>query len=162
MKYFQDCKTMEDVKGRYRNLAKEHHPDRGGNLQTMQEINREYVFACAAVAKGANLSAEATEAAILSAELYKQAVDKVINLHGIEIELIGAWLWISGNTKQHADYLKSPDNGPKFFFAPKKLMWYFRSDEYKFPNKGKKKSIEEIRRKYGSQKIEKEQQKAIA
>lgn len=42
MKYFYDCRTDEDVKNRYRELAKKHHSDLGGDKATMQAINIEY------------------------------------------------------------------------------------------------------------------------
>lgn len=41
-KWFTDCKTKQDIKTRYRELCKLHHPDTGGNVKTMQEINVEY------------------------------------------------------------------------------------------------------------------------
>ena len=34
--------NVEDLKSMYRKLAMEHHPDRGGDKITMQEINGEY------------------------------------------------------------------------------------------------------------------------
>jgi hypothetical protein len=37
--------SIEDIKGRYRSLAKKHHPDFGGNLSYMQEINSAYAHA---------------------------------------------------------------------------------------------------------------------
>jgi phosphoribosylpyrophosphate synthetase len=42
MKYFQNCKTLDDVKSKYRKLAKEHHPDKGGDTKVMQEVNLQY------------------------------------------------------------------------------------------------------------------------
>ena len=42
IKYFYDCHSLEDVKRKYKELAMLHHPDRGGNTATMQEINNEY------------------------------------------------------------------------------------------------------------------------
>ena len=42
IKYFYDCHTLEEVKRKYKELAMLHHPDRGGNTATMQEINLEY------------------------------------------------------------------------------------------------------------------------
>ena len=42
MKYFNDCKTHEEAKVKYRKLCKEHHPDIGGNTETMAEINKQY------------------------------------------------------------------------------------------------------------------------
>ena len=42
MKYFTNCKTLDDLKAEYRRLAKRHHPDLGGDKATMQAINAEY------------------------------------------------------------------------------------------------------------------------
>jgi curved DNA-binding protein CbpA len=146
MKWFNDCKTLEDVKSLYKKLAKQYHPDLGGDTATMQQINLEFSFASAKVIKGANLSEEETENEILSSEAYRNAIEKIIHLDGITIELVGAWVWITGNSYPVRAKLK--DAG--FFFASKKLAWYFRTAEYKV-SKGGKKSLDEIRDKYGSE-----------
>lgn len=39
MKYFMNCKSLEDLKAEYRRLVKLHHPDLGGNTETMKAIN---------------------------------------------------------------------------------------------------------------------------
>jgi hypothetical protein len=70
-------------------------------------------------------------------------------LQGITIELIGNWIWLSGNTYPHRQQLKQTG----FFFAPKKVMWYYRPPDYKSANKSPK-TIEYIRNKYGSDVIE--------
>lgn len=44
MIYFSGCITIEEVKKLYKKLAMENHPDRGGNIATMQAINKEYAF----------------------------------------------------------------------------------------------------------------------
>jgi len=36
--------TPEQIKRRYRNLAKQHHPDRGGDPRQMQKIIAAYEF----------------------------------------------------------------------------------------------------------------------
>ena len=41
-KYFENCKTLEDLKKEFRRLALLHHPDVGGDTATMQEINAEF------------------------------------------------------------------------------------------------------------------------
>lgn len=42
MNYFFDCATKEEAKAKYRKLAKEYHPDNGGNVQIMATITEQY------------------------------------------------------------------------------------------------------------------------
>ena len=41
MKYFTECKTLDELKKEYRRLAMQHHPDVGGDTATMQAINED-------------------------------------------------------------------------------------------------------------------------
>ncbi|WP_256004952.1 hypothetical protein [Pedobacter deserti] len=93
MKWFYDCTTLDEVKAKYKKLAKQYHPDLGGDTATMQEINKEFAFASAKAIKGANLSEEETEHEILSSEAYRKAIEAIIHLEGITIELVGWWIW---------------------------------------------------------------------
>jgi hypothetical protein len=146
MKWFNECKTIEEVKTTYKKLAKQYHPDLGGDTATMQEINKEYAFASAKAIKGANLTEEETEHEILSSELYRKAIEQIIHLDGITIELVGYWIWVTGNTYPVRATLKNAG----FFFASKKTAWYFRTAEHRVSqNSGK--SLDEIRNKYGSE-----------
>lgn len=36
MRYFNNCNTLDELKKEYRRLAMIHHPDRGGDLETMK------------------------------------------------------------------------------------------------------------------------------
>lgn len=144
--YFSDCKNLADVKKRYKELAMLHHPDKGGNTATMQEINAEYK----AVIHNPNFSfAQSTEEEKQDFIKYPDIIDKIISLQGIIIEIIGDWIWLSGNTYPYRQILKETG----FFFAPKKIMWYYRPSDYKSSNT-KPKTIEAIRNKYGSDVIE--------
>ena len=42
MKYFDNCRTLDELKKEFRRLAMLHHPDRGGDTETMKAINNEY------------------------------------------------------------------------------------------------------------------------
>jgi uncharacterized protein YnzC (UPF0291/DUF896 family) len=147
MKYFNNCKTIEEVKAEYKHLAKKHHPDCGGDTATMQEINTEYAFACAKILKGENLTDEETSEQVRLSEEYRQVIEKIIHLSGITVEIVGNWIWVTGNTFPLRKQLKEAG----LFFAPKKVAWYYRAEEYK--TKGGKKTLDEIREKYGSEKV---------
>ena len=41
-KYFKAVKSYEDLKNQYKKLLKANHPDNGGDLEAMKEINVEY------------------------------------------------------------------------------------------------------------------------
>lgn len=148
MNYFKNCKTIDEVKALYRALAMQHHPDKGGDVAIMQAVNTEYAFACAKIIKGENLDSTETEAEILKAEKYREALEKIANLEGIIIELVGAWIWVTGNTYPHRARLKEAG----FMFAHKKVAWYFRTDEFKTHSRHQL-SLDEIKNKYGSRDI---------
>ena len=157
MQYFKDCKTIDEVKALYKTLAKQHHPDCGGDTATMQAINTEYAFACAKILKGENLSAEEADEQIRLSEEYRKVIEQIINLAGIVIELVGHWIWVTGNTYP----VRKPLKEAGLLFAPKKVAWYYRAEEFK--TRGGKKTLDEIREKYGSEKInQKHQRKVIA
>lgn len=155
MKFFNDCKIIEEVKALYKKLAMEKHPDRGGDTATMQAINTEYAFACAKLAKGAGLSDEEADTEIRLSEEYRQVIEKIINLPGIVIEIVGNWIWVTGNTRPVKYTLK--DAG--FYFASQKIAWYYRSDAFK--SRGHGVPLEQIRAKYGSEKINRKQQDKV-
>ncbi len=146
MKYFNDCNTLEEVKALYKKLALENHPDRGGSTEVMQEINTEYAFATARIVSGSNMNAEDTEQQIRFSEEYRKIIEQIIHLPGIVIELVGLWIWVTGKTKPVHKELSAA----KLFYAAKKKAWYYRSDHLK-AKRGSKKSLDEIRNKYGSE-----------
>ena len=41
-KYFKNVKSYEDLKNQYKKLLKENHPDNGGDVEVMKEINIQY------------------------------------------------------------------------------------------------------------------------
>lgn len=143
--YFLSCRSLEEVKRKYKELALLHHPDRGGDTATMQEINAQYE----AILKNPIFAfSEQSEVDQQEFIKYPEIINQIMGLHGLIIEIIGNWIWLSGNTYSHRLQLKQIG----FYFAPKKLMWYYRPPDYKSSNR-KPKSIESIRSKYGSDKI---------
>ena len=147
MIYFKECNTIEEVKARYKTLAKIFHPDMGGDTKLMQALNEEYAYVCTNILSCENLSTEDTEDNLRLSEEYRGVIEKLIVLAGITIELVGQWIWVTGNTYPVRKQLK--DAG--LFYASKKVAWYYRAEEYK--TTGSKKSLDEIREKYGSETV---------
>lgn len=146
-RYFSGCTTLEELKTVYHKLVMQHHPDRGGDLETMQEIYAEYdrvhpaLKNCHRNAKGEAYTKETNEAP----EEFKDLMEKLIRMNGLIIEIIGCFVWLSGNTKEHKDAIKALG----FRWSSNKMMWYKSPDGYKRHGK-KSYDINHIRAMYGS------------
>jgi len=139
--FFKDCRSLDEVKREYKRLAMLHHPDRGGDTETMQEINKQYEQIIKNPSYGYNhVSNEAKEDFIKFPEI----INEVIRFN-ITIEVCGNWIWLSGNTIAYKEELKRLG----FYFAPKKAMWYWRPKSFKSSHT-KPMEMDYIRSKYGS------------
>lgn len=87
------------------------------------------------------------------------ALEKIISLilhfENITIELVGSWIWVSGDTKEIKDKLKELG----FKWASKKKMWYYGEMKGRNP---KQKSMDDIKAKYGCETLKKEIKREIA
>ena len=147
--YFHFCHTVEVLKTEYRRLVLLYHPDRGGDDAVMKSINAEYTERLQWIqAHPWSEETEAQDAKHGADDGFREILNKIIGLEGIEIEICGTWLWITGNTKPAKEILKAAG----FKWAAKKLAWYWHSGEYKKRAK-KHYTMEEIRELHGSQKI---------
>lgn len=155
MKYFINIDNIDELKIEYKKLAVKLHPDNGGDTAEFQVMQAEFIQLFEELKQAHNKTVEESGKGFKNNESpieYADVIDKLLRIDGIIIELCGSWLWISGNTKQYKEELKKI--GCKY--ASKKQMWYYHLEKYKTNNK-KKLSIEEIREKYGSKKIENNQ-----
>lgn len=161
MKWFNNPETLEDLKKQYKKLVFKHHPDMGGKTSDMQEINAEYEKLFAKL-KNVHKSASgetytAKEENTETPEEFREILEKLIHLEGIEIEICGSWIWITGNTFPNREALKSL----KFKYSKNKNAWYFHKEGYK--KHGKKSfSLDEIRDLWGSEKVHTERQETLA
>ena len=83
MKYFTNCKTIEEAKKLYRRLAMENHPDRGGDLDTMKAINAEYDDFFNTFKAQHNATVKTTGARPINEtpEEFRQVIEKIIDHH---------------------------------------------------------------------------------
>jgi hypothetical protein len=144
MKHFNNITTIEEAKKLYRELAKQHHPDKGGDAEIMKSINNEYDFICAKILKGENLNTDEYNNAWESSQLFKEKIDSIINVEGLTIEIVGLWIWVTGQTKINSEKLKAAG----YWWASKKLAWYWRPKSAA-GGRGKY-SLDELKNKYGA------------
>ena len=158
MNYFQNCHTQEEAKAEYRRLALIHHPDReGGDLRTMQEINSQYAAFIANTAKTSEYKRQAAAHAEGKktaadyhnmddiAEELRLKIEAALNIPGINVELCGLWVWLTGETKAHREEIKAIGG---FHYAPEKMAWYYPA----VPSFNRqRRTMDEIRSMHGSQ-----------
>ena len=145
--YFNHCRTLDELKKEYRRLAALHHPDHGGDNATMAAINNEYQTRFEVLKKQHNASADEHHQTTEAPEEFINIINALCKIPGLIVELCGCWLWISGDTRPHKEELKAA--GCRW--SSSKKMWYWRHQEDgAYWSRGKK-SMGEIRMKYGSQ-----------
>ncbi len=147
--------TEDDVKKAYRKASRKYHPDHNPSGEEMMKLVNEANSVL--VDARYPISINADDNYDYGSEI-NSALNAINNLQGLSIEVCGAWVWVSGETKVHKDILKSQG----FLFSGNKKMWYFRPKSKKHFFRGKSKfSIDEIRDKYGSQRVKNQKSYAL-
>ena len=125
---FKDVTGINEAKKIYKTLAKKLHPDVGGTEEEFKLLNNIYNDF---IEHKINFSNESK----IDLELEK-IISRILHFENITIELIGSWIWLSGDTKAIKDILKDLN----FKWASKKKMWYYGEMKGRNP---KQKSMEE-------------------
>jgi len=135
MNYFQGFTLVSDIKVEYRNLAFKHHPDLGGDTETMKVINRQYEDALK------HCSGQTTKGSDGKDHSYKwdeeterkliEIIDKLLALRmeSVDISIIGLWIWITGETKPHRAALGKDGLGCTWHAT--RGCWYYKPYESK-------------------------------
>ena len=148
LREFKGLEGINEAKKIYKNLAKKLHPDMvGGDEESFKLLNAIYT--------------DLIEHKIYFSNDFKIDVEleKIISLilhfENITIELVGSWVWVSGDTKEIKEKLKELG----FKWASKKKMWFYGEMKGRNPQE---KSMEEIKSKYGSETLKSKEKKQIA
>lgn len=153
MLYFKNVETLEDLRKQYRNLLKKFHPDQpNGSVEATKEINIEYDKLFNILKDQHPTDKENThEFNEEFDKAFRNIINKVIDLN-VNIEIIGSWIWVSGNTYSIRETLKRLN----FKWIAKRQCWAWHIEP--FTKKGNKsKTMDELRKYYGSSVIKKEE-----
>jgi hypothetical protein len=154
MNFFINCQTVAEVKAQYRKLAREHHPDLGGDTATMQNINAQYEAALKRCEGQTSTDSKGVE----HTYRYKESVEREVMefIHNflskdlpLQADLIGTWVWITGDTKPHKEVLKEL----KCRWHSQRACWYFHPSGSRSWGGGG--SLEELAEKYGHSDVSK-------
>lgn len=159
MKYFRDCQTIEDVKQEYKRLAKQLHPDCGGDAEEFKRMQADYQTAFNRYKNyHRNMEGETYEKETQETpEEFAEIINKIIHFEGVTIEIIGSWCWVCGQTMQYKEILK--DAG--FWWSKSKRAWYWNGDKEKTKRRGRY-SMSQLRERYGTIRVDTEEQEKIA
>jgi len=150
MKFFEGIKTLDELRKEYRRLAFLYHPDKGGDTAIMQVINDQYDrLSKKLINSDETFSQGRKEYEQQVSEEMRQRLDRIMFMNGIVIELIGSWIWITGNTFPVRGMLKNEG----YKFSHPKAAWYWHKGEY-FKKSGKLMSMDDMRDAWGSEKVE--------
>ena len=153
--YFKNVATAEELKKAYRDLARELHPDLGGDEEKFKEMQAEYEILWDSLKDihtaqdGSTYVNKSTE----TADEFMNRINTLLKYKDLTTEVCGKWIWVSGEaakeSKEYRDMLKSL----KFVFSGAKKAWGWTMG-IKPLNKKRRKSnlsMDYIRRKYGSE-----------
>ena len=147
IKEFSEVIGINEAKKVYKTLAKKLHPDVGGSEEEFKLLNAIYN--------------DFIENKIYFSNEFKidldleKIISQILHFENITIELVGSWIWLSGDTKEIKDKLKELG----FKWASKKKMWFYGEMKGRNPQE---KSIDEIKKKYGSETLKTNDKKKIA
>ena len=169
MKYFKNVETLEELIKQYKELLNKYHPDNpNGSTEATKEINVEYdtLFKTLkdrhehkteqASDTGSKTDYNNMKYDFSEDEKLREVLQSIITLQNINIEIVGCWIWVDGNTYEHKDTLKALG----FKLAREKKKWYFHTEAFRKRSK-KKLSMDDIRNYYGSTEIQTEEVKRI-
>lgn len=155
---FENIMNFADLRKAYHAESRKAHPDMGGSNEAMAKVNADYERAVKRIERTGERFANADQqqetpewqhqTTAEDMADYADILQKLFSIDGIEIELCGSWLWISGNTREYKEQLK--EWGCKW--SNNNKAWYWYSGEYHRKSR-KRYTMDEIRDLHGSERI---------
>ena len=127
----------------------------------MQEINSQYSEVMRGIYQSEGKTEDSLNWWMEQEGMIFDIISELMKLEGLEIELLGVWIWITGDTKKHKKALGKDGIGARW--SRDKGAWYWRSKEHSYYRRSSpEKSLDELRGKFGSRKAQSGGVKALA
>jgi hypothetical protein len=133
------------------------HPDRGGDTVKFQELQRQFESFRPTKEKYNGETADQAPVEFMT------VIENLIHIPGIMIEIIGSWIWISGDTKPVSELIKvAAKDCPTFrvIWNKKRKVWQIYAGKYRRFHR-EDLSKDEIVSRYGSQSISSQPRTAV-
>lgn len=157
--------TLEALRAAFKKLVLKHHPDRGGDIETMKLLNAAYTAQTKRIISGESARSERETGKAWSerktqhytdlSEKLRATLEKLMVIPEIEVEQIGLWFWVDGCDEPARKGEVKPDLevqlreiGLRYSYG--KRRWYFAG----VPTSGRgKASTAKMRFDHGSRKV---------
>ena len=153
--YFSKCETPQQVKEAFKKLAKQYHPDVTGEdtNEKMAEIIAAYQKALKSFHGFNSVGTDGKTHSYRYNDKVEMdivnLVGELVNIPNIIIEIVGVWVWVSGDTKTHKETFKKLG----MRWHSKRVMWYKRPAGYK-TRYNKTASFDDLKKMYGSKTVQ--------
>lgn len=127
--YFENVTTAEELKKAFHEWVKKLHPDNGGDIEAFKAMKAQYeklagkVWTTHKTQDGKTYEKAQTQ----TPQEFAEMIEKLRQFENITIEILGSWIWVSGETVAIKEQLKELH----FFYSRNKKVWFFNGDEKK-------------------------------
>ena len=145
----------DSLKQAYRSACFKFHPDHGGDPEIMKLVN--LAFECLNNYTWGAWDAKQAQKETPLTETLTKVWNKVNHFPYITGEIVGTWIWVSGESWRYKKQLKELG----FKWSPNKRAWFYHAPGYRKRSK-RSFDMDEIRGMFDSSDLETEQAAAVA
>ncbi len=158
MDYFKDCQTFDEAKTAFRMHAHKTHPDRGGDSADFIDLKNQFENFDPVTLK------YRTERENWKPTEFMGIIERLLHLENVRIQILGAWIWIDGDTRPVSDQIKDAiKDAPSYVcnWNRKRVAWQIHQKGYRRRHR-EDLTREEIEANYGVENVKMKYRQKVA